>query len=406
MFRSKNKHVYLSVFISELGDFVFLSSIAIFLLNQGYNAFESSSFIAITTLPNIFLGPYLGKIVDEARDKGFLYLTLTLGLVLLEVLLLYVTGWFDGTKLTMTIPVIFLFMACFYSPYLMLLNHYIVPHIEEKEGDSYANMEIISNIAAVSACFIIGIILYIYDSGYLILFDTISFIISALLLYSFVNKHNFNHGEENSNKNEKIDYKAVFKNSGLLASLLLMYSYGLIVNAIMNNLSAFGIAGLKLDSYIVGGSLGIIASMEFIGSVIYKRFGVNKAINKYKVQSNIFYVYTVLVLLLGIAQYFNSLYLMGASVLLISMSSPFWNTNNKLLLREAIPKGKYGQYFGAIKIPRAFMTFIGTLIFARMIDISHVADYLIFCSLLMIGIILISNNMFHKWKINNYEVQE
>ena len=396
MFKVRNRHIYFSIFVSELGDFVFLSSIAIFLLNQGYNAFESSSFVAMTTLPNIFLGPILGRIVDQSNNKGFLYLLLTLGIVILEILLLFVTGWFDGTKITFLIPIIFLLMSCLYSPYLMLLNHYIVPKIEENENYSYANMEIVSNIAAVFACFIIGAILYLYDSGYLIVFDMFSFLLSALLLYPFINNQKYKVHSKAGDRPRKTDFKLIFGNSRLLSSLLLIYSYALIINSVMNNLSAFGIAGLKLEDYIVGGALGIIASMELVGSVIYKKFGVNKFKNKYKVQINTYFVYMVLTTLLGIAKYYNNLILIGFVILAISFFAPFWNTNNNLLLRKYIPEGKYGQYFGVIKIPRALMTFVGTLVFARMIDVSYVSEYLVIASLILSGLMFISNKVHKK----------
>lgn len=381
--RIANGKAHLFLFITEAGDYFFIASVAIYLLSIGYSAFLTSTFIALTIIPNLVLGPLLGKFVDRS-NKSILLIFSALAISLFEILLLYTTGWFGGDGSQAIVPFLFIILALLYTPYHLLVWHYFVPLIHEKEMIAYSHAEITSSLAAFFASITAAILLFYIDPGWLILIDAASFMISAIFIGALL---------KNVSKNnliitkESIALKAVItkicKTRVLLFAVIGMCFFAFTIEALVQNLVPIGSRVLEVKYAYLAGIVAYGALFELIGAVLWNKIKGKIKLEYRAIQIVFFSMLAIALVTFYIGLSINSLPLLLAITALIFILTPIWDINNTVELRKHIEKNTYGTYLGVIRMPRSLITFLGIGLMAAMIDFAFFNYYILFLAALV-----------------------
>ncbi len=367
------KRILLVQFVSEIGDTVFLSSISLFLLHQSYSATQAVGSVAITALPNLLLGPWLGKWVDQSK-KLPTYIALNLSLALGEILLLGGAGWiFPSTRMpSWGIPILLFCMAIVYSPLQTLIQHYMIPALANDQRDEvqvYSLWETYRTAATLMGALISFLVLLYVDPGWLFVFDAASFCGAAILMGWFFKNREWRKTETiNANSRSPL----LSWNSSILMSVLFMWIAALAISPLTENMAPLGIKQFHLSESRTVLAVSFVAAAEWLGSLLFRQFIPDLYKQCKKMSLLLFSLHLVPLFIFTLASAWSNLTLAVLALFLIGILGAPWHLNNTLLLRAHISKDRYGEFFGYVRIPRAGLTILGATGFAYCIDMHFV----------------------------------
>lgn len=177
-----NKKLLLALLTSFIGNHFYILFVSLILLKIGYSSSFVSFAIGATIIPNLFLGPMLGKLVDRS-SKVKLHTILCAFLAVIVISLGYFS--FNLDLEVGKYVIIFLMVAynCFMSPLNTLLYQYIVPSLDENESKAYIVWERYEALGIFLASSVGFVLMKQGLEKWLLAFDAVSFIICALIVH-------------------------------------------------------------------------------------------------------------------------------------------------------------------------------------------------------------------------------
>lgn len=371
------------LFITEFGDYLFISSIAIYLLSCGYSALLTSTYIALTVIPNILFARFIGNVTDRVNHSILILLTGVL-LSIAEVLLLICTGWFMLQPINSIVPIIFLGLAILYAPYRLCIWHYMVPLLTNNESSAYSQAEITSCLAAFIASLSASFALLYINPGWLILIDSLTFLCSSIFISIFMKaKSTCIKSTKKNNLKLKSVYDAIVRNHILLVVIIGIYLFAFTIEALIQNLIPLGVKSLDIKATHLAGLVAFGTFFELLGSVVWNRSKQYVRYSSFQILLALLVLFSILLIFFFVGIYTLNFTILTVVIATIFFILPIWNVNSTLELRRQIPKGYYGTYLSVIRVPRAIITLLGITLMALMIDMGYIGFYLLCLSIVL-----------------------
>lgn len=184
-------------FISQLGDKLYLLALPWLVLDLTHSALHSSIVLALETLPQIILAPFIGVYVDKKSRKWLMVnADIIRGLIVGAIAILAVTN---------LIQIIHIYIAAFLLSAFTLLfdsaSEGYLPKIVSKEKlvDANASLTTINTIMRLVGLFLSGFSISLIGTAWTVGINSISFFLSGLILLFLPNY------ETVANQSQKIE---------------------------------------------------------------------------------------------------------------------------------------------------------------------------------------------------------
>ena len=367
--------VFKIICFSFIGNFLSMMFVSTVLFKLGYSAAFVSSMMAITILPNLFLGPKIGRLVDNGNKKK-LHLWLNVGLIVIMSLIGLITFKLPISAGKIILPIIFITYNLLSSPLMTLHYQYLVPSIGESEDLSYIEWERYESIALFLSSFI-GFILIKYNFlEWLIIFDVLSFAACAYLVdKNFPSiKNDIEETPLELQKNiisiknlrsifpEKINFSIL--GMALVGQLVFVFCIDSHFNF---NLGALLFKTFHFKAEYIPLAMGVFSLVNITGAWIYTKF-------LHKIDIFILHKNLYLILASGLGLVFLGFYnivnfgalamgILFLGLILMQIVEPIWSSTNSVLLRSQINNGRYGEFNGHFRIGRSIFTAAGMSLF-------------------------------------------
>lgn len=366
-----NKKIFLALFTSEIGNSFYILFVSVVLLKLGYSVGFVSSSIAITVLPNLIFGPWLGKMVDYGNKKRIhLYLNISLALV---VNLIGGAAFFlDHSIGKFVIPFLMVIYNCLFSPLNTIIYHYVVPDLDENEAKAFIKWEKYRALGIFLSS-IISFVVIKFDLHYWLLpIDGFTFVFCSLVIdKGWMNKIVVSkEGEDGIRFNLKNSMIENFSIKLLLISILSCLFFIFFVDSHTYNAGVLFFKELKAPLEYIPLLISSISLVNILGTLIFEKYLINVNNNKTQILSLIWVSLGLSFLSFGI--YRGSLFVTILSLVLIQVIEPIWSTTNNIMMRSQIKDGAYGEFFGYFKILRSLVTFAGIYLYG----VSQEANFL------------------------------
>ena len=343
-------------FFSSVTEYLYFTSVAIFLDSIGFSALMISLAIGATALPNALLGPVFGRWVDRSPKK-MLLLLLMFGLGLSQIAVLIAAGWFGGAAFNYIVLGLMIVFALAYSPYVTLFYQYLLPSLDENESNVYSLWELFSSASIVLASVLTFALLEWADPGFLILVSALSFMMNGAIVFALWKpKCGFGSDFVPSFLHFKETFRFIANTPSLFIGAIGMWVFAFSVQSLIDNIQVIGLGGLELPAKWVGLSMGVLAAMNWIGAWAYRSWFKGKYSNLLRAQAFILIGCLPALALFTVSLMNQWILVSVAAVCCLGMIEAFWTVNNTILLRANVPAGSYGEVYGIIRMPRALIT--------------------------------------------------
>lgn len=180
IFRNKNFSLLIcGQLVSLLGTKLQGVALSLYILSVTQSTVQFASVLAITMLPNLFLGPFAGVLVDWwDRKKIVVSLDILSGVItLLTAVYFYMTGGLN-IYIIYFLSVIFSIIGLLFEP----ASRTILPSIISKEElfDANSLSSFVMSFVSFSAPLLAGIVYGFYGLGFILVVNGISFIASGI----------------------------------------------------------------------------------------------------------------------------------------------------------------------------------------------------------------------------------
>jgi hypothetical protein len=365
--------VFKVICLSFIGNFLSMMFVSTVLFRLGYSAAFVSSMMAFTILPNLLLGPVIGRKVDVGNKKK-MHFWLNVGLIVIASLIGLIAFKLPVSSGKIILPVIFITYNLLSSPLMTLHYQYLVPSIGESEDLSYIEWERYESIALFLSSFI-GFVLIKYNfQEWLIIFDVLSFAACAYLVdrnfpeikNEMVETASEESVYESANLKNKLRYlfpdKINFSILGMALVGQLVFVF--CVDSHFNfNLGALLFKSFHFKAEYIPLAMGIFSLINMAGASMYKKH--LQEIDMLFLHKKLYFVLAMGLGLVFVGLHYSAnLGLIAIAVLFLGLAlmqivEPIWSSTNSVLLRSQINDGRYGEFNGYFRIGRSVFTAAG-----------------------------------------------
>lgn len=313
--------------INRFGDSIDVIALTWLVYALSGDAIYSAINFGINYLPTIILTPFIGAFVEKKHKKLIMALSDLLRSILVMVVIILYTFHYLNVYFIMIITCLISILETLRVPASTTFIALIVPQKKYDIAQSFYTS--FSKMFEIIGTGLVGIFLSIYGVIFTLIIDSISFIISAFLVYSISIK------EENINCD--LSTLSLFKQGFIYAknkpSLICLCMICCCANAFLVPLNAFSSAlsvevyhdGPKIISYLsIGFSMGSV-----FGSVTYPHFNTffnaKKIIRFLFLGTGIFYITSIVISYLPILSVYLLLFIItfffGIIIVIVNMYS-------------------------------------------------------------------------------------
>lgn len=368
--------ILLILFLSSIGTTLFMAGIPLYLLGLGMATVEVTTLLALTAVPNMLFGWVLGRLVDNS-DRRFLYLSLSIGLALLELVIVFLLPALDGKmQIVLAFIVMQVFAFC-YSPLSTLTYQYLVPSLHPDETKIYAIWEFTIAAAAALAALFIYIFLSSFSLQYLVIVDAVSFLVAGIAVWVLWRDplQPRQASDVLCRPDRSSAFRLILADPILLAAGSAMIVVAFTIHAVEDNAALIMYRELQLGDAVaasIAASLGAVAAVAAWGVQRHSHL-VASALGV--LHQFCLLAYFVVALILGFALHAKLTSLAVCAVLLGAMVEPVWSVVNNRLLRSRAPAGRYGEIHGLLRMPRAMATILGAWLVGWSQGIGHLSIF-------------------------------
>lgn len=386
-----NKRIFYTLLTSFIGDQFYILFVSAVLLKMGYSSSFVAGAIALTSIPNLLFGPYLGRLVDKS-DKVKLHTRLNIGLALIVNILGLIVYQMDKSMLSMVLIALIMIVYNFlYSPLNTLLYHYIIPTLGVDESKVFLKWEKFQSIGIFLSAIFCFLIIKIDLQNILLPIDGLTFLVSAFIIEKNVNIARPQQQEVDDKQSFKMGFRKIdtllnvnFNKKLLLISMLAIFAFIFAVDAQIYNSGILFLNQFKLELAYVPLLIASLSLFNVFGASLYEKY-FNTS-NNLKAHNLSLIVIAVALGIIFYSLITSTIYFILIGLILIQFVEPVWSSTNAVLLRSQIKKDKYGEFFGYFRIIRSLIT-SGSIFTFGLAQSHHLLSLYIIVGLFIIGAI-------------------
>lgn len=403
-----NKKILFTLLFSFIGDQFYILFVSVILLKLGYPSSFVAGSIALTVLPNLILGPRLGRFVDQSRKLN-LHTSLCIFLAMLVNIIGVLAFSLNPSTFSMvSITIMMILYNCFFSPLNTLLYQYIIPSLHEDESKAYLIWERYQAAGIIISAAISYILLKFELYKVLLPLDGLSFIVCAIIIWIQLREKSLNQNPEVAKKDIQIKskistidvmkslLKTDFDYSVLYVSMLSTLAFIFAVDSQHYNNGVLFLKELKLDVTLVPLIMACLSIFNICGSYLYER--KFHTTDTQRVHRNSLFGIGLSLLLVCVAIALNIKILVLFGLILLQLIEPVWSSTNTVLIRSQILPSKYGEFFGYFRIARSLVTSLSIFAYGQAQSINRLPVFIsigiiIVCGLAVIDLMKSKNGL-------------
>ncbi|MBN2851429.1 MAG: MFS transporter [Clostridia bacterium] len=260
--------------VSMLGSILMRFALSLYILDITGSGVKFASVLAVSMLPQLFLGPFGGVIADKVSRKWLIVcLDIVSGIVTLSFAYLY----FIKGELSLTAIYVLVLLLSLISTVFDPTISAIIPDIVEKKdlADINSSVQLISSSVSIVGPVLGGLLLGIWGIFIMLIIDGISYLLSAFS-EMFI-KPDREHHHENKGVSFFASFKEGFKYVLKTPTLLMFCFVAIIANSALNPIFSVGMpfrlrSELGVTDFIYGLSQSLTMGGAIIGSIVASKF--------------------------------------------------------------------------------------------------------------------------------------
>ncbi|MES5953261.1 MFS transporter [Bacillus fungorum] len=271
------KHSYYllwsSYLISKIGDWLYLIALPLIIYQKTDSAFQMATVYGIAFIPWLFFSLFGGFLADSFNKKNLIIL----GHFLSAFFVIALTILLTADNINLLLIYIGVFCLSSIEPLIHPSFHSMIPSIVEKEKIVHANsgLQLIENTLNLIGPVIGGSILAFMGGEFALIVNAISFVVAGLVTI-FIKYDNVKIDKkpktQSIGKTILYDIKDGFKyvnfNKIILFGSLLFFFTNLGIHLFQSNFMFYMADTLKLDSTLIGITMGISGVGPILGAII------------------------------------------------------------------------------------------------------------------------------------------
>lgn len=383
------------LFLEGSGVALYFLAFTFHLLERGFSYALVSWTIACTALVGVFLGPVIGFHVDHSRSKRWLLFASFL-IMFAGIAIQLASAYLVGSTEVVAILVGVTLFALSYNPATLLLAQYLQPTLRSNIEAAYAVASRIQSCSVIASAFTAFLLFDLLRPTGLIALSACLILASAGLSILTTSLDEDTGMTANTREALRVSsarfvFGVIRRVPFLVASVVVI---ALTVDAVGTNLESIAVYfdAFPIRFVLLGAAFEGFLSMA-AASYYTARFAgaASGSALPHLLSLSLFLVsFALLLAVYYVGDGYGALLFFMLSYITASVGNCWWGIVSIVWIRSSTENGTYARTMAAIKVPRAFVTFIGVGSVGMILDRSGLNALLLGCASAMACLLLLT----------------